>query len=123
MKKIKIFVYVSLTLNLILGFILFNALNKKKISNLNKYSKPLVNIDLSNKYNFQKIFIEKDDSVFYSVFNKSFEDDPVRAYLLACSYYMLKNDTSYKKDILMISGEVKDIFGESPNIVFSKTAH
>ena len=64
--------------------------------------------------------LDRYDSVYKMVYNRSFEDLPVQAYLLACTYYLIKKDSSSKKDIEMISSEIKAIYGKSPSITFFK---
>lgn len=120
MKKISIILYVSLALNLILAYVIFTNAKTATKNKLALDYKPSLNIDLSDKYNFQKIFIEKNDSVYRSVYNKSFEDNPVNAFLLACSYYVITNDTIHKKDVIMANTELEAIFGKSPSIIFPK---
>jgi hypothetical protein len=115
MKNYKVIAIFSLVINLVLGVLLFKPSSSKttKYSTGDTLAKEK---DLSVRYNFEKIFLEKNDSVYREVFNKSFEDLPVQAYLLACTYYLLKKDTITKKDIEMISSEIKGIYGRAPNI-------
>jgi len=119
MNTFKIVATISIVINFTLLFLLFIKFNNKE-NNIKDIPKLSQNEDLSNRYNFEKIFLEKNDSVYKNVFNRSFEDFPVQAYLLACTYYMIKKDTSIKQDIVMISSEIKGIYGKSPDITFPK---
>lgn len=117
MKRYKIISIVSIVINIVLLFVIFKNYNENKSINV-----PMLpqDKDLSSRYNFEKIFLEKNDSVYKIVYNKSFEDLPVQAYLLACTYYLLKKDSSSKKDIEMINSEIKAIYGKAPDVVFTK---
>ena len=116
----KIIITGSILLNIVLIILLVKH-STNKTNNINTYPVEFKKEnDLTNKFYFEKIFIEKNDSVYKMVYNRSFEDLPVQAYLLACTYYLIKKDSSSKKDIEMISSEIKAIYGKSPSITFFK---
>ena len=117
MKAYRIITVVSVAANFIFLFMLYKSTNRSKEVNTSISS---VSKDLSIHHNFEKIFLEKNDSIYRMVYGKSFEELPVQAYLLACTYYLVKKDSSSKKDIQMISSEIKAIYGKSPEIIFPK---
>ncbi|HXT85208.1 MAG TPA: hypothetical protein VN704_12925 [Verrucomicrobiae bacterium] len=119
MKKYKIIAIISLTINFVLAFFLIKNLNQKEIK-LNHIDFLSKNEDLSNPYNFKKIFIEKNDSIYKAVFNNSYKNLPVQAFLLSCTYYLIKKDNNQKKDIKIISSKLKRIYGKSPIINFQR---
>lgn len=85
---------------------------QKKITKLNSIVKGISIPD------FERIFLEKNDSVYKTIFNLPFEEYPVQAYLLACTYYMLKKDNSARNDFRMMSAEIESIYGKPPKIKF-----
>lgn len=54
--------------------------------------------------------------MYKHIFSTSFENSPVQAYLLSCTYYTVTKDSTIKKDIEMIGSEIKEIYGSAPNI-------
>ena len=116
MKAYRIITVVSVAANFIFLFMLYKS-TKSKVVNTATSS---VSKDLSIHHDFEKIFLEKNDSIYRMIYGKSFEELPVQAYLLACTYYLVKKDSSSKKDIQMISSEIKAIYGKSPEIIFPK---
>lgn len=118
MNIFKIVAVASLVANIILLVIIFRGCDQDQLSYTGQEIPK--NQNLTDTFNFKKIFLEKNDSVYKVVFNKSFEDYPVQAYLLACTYYLLKKDEITKKDIEMISSEIRSIYGKSPEIIYAK---
>ena len=114
MRKSKLFFFISLVINIILVSY-FISTSKLKGDSHTK-NQVIQDKDLSVQYNFKKIFIEKNDSVYKRIFSLAFENNPVQAYLLSCTYYTVTKDTTIKKDIKMIGTEIKAIYGSVPNI-------
>jgi hypothetical protein len=117
MKLLKLFGMVSLAANIILLILLFqhhSAGNQE--SDVNVAKQMPQDMDITSRYNFEKIFLEKNDSVYQAVFNRSFDKLPVYTYLMACTYYLIKKDSVTRHDLEMISTEIKGIYGQVPKI-------
>jgi len=67
---------------------------------------------------FEKIFIEKNDSLFNIVLNESYENDPQFAFLFVSTYYLIKQDYKRKKDLKAICSKIESIYGKAPSIHF-----
>jgi hypothetical protein len=115
MEKSKLYFIISLIVNIILVSY-FISTNKWKGEDGHTINQNIQKENLSVQYNFEKIFIEKNDSVYKRIFSLAFENNPVQAYLLSCTYYTVTKDTTIKKDIKMISTEIKAIYGSAPNV-------
>src|SRR6516164_4181048 len=118
MKNTPIITICSYLLNLIFVIILIKNLSANDSKQSVQRMSPKTDLSINN--NFQKIFIEKDDTLYRAVFNKSFEDLPTQCYMLACAYYLLKRDSNTLNDVKMITSEIKGIYGRAPEIQLCK---
>jgi hypothetical protein len=117
MKRQKMLIAVSVTLNIVLAGLLFFVGRTKKDAGIEPV-KTSLHMNLADNDNFKKIFIEKNDSLYEVFYNKYFEDFPTQGYLLACAYYLIKKNDKTRKDIVMINSEIKAIYGDTAVIKF-----
>jgi hypothetical protein len=109
------FLVFSLVLNFVVIF--YCAFLQKKINKYEQRSEiDNTHGNLSIQHNFKKVFVEKSDSVYKIIFGTSFENNPVEAYLIASSYYLLTKNPAIKKDIMMVNTELQPIYGTVPEI-------
>lgn len=114
MKYWKLFAILSGFFNLLLLILLLSnrsqsILNKPKdVGTLDE------NKDYSMAYNFRKIFIERNDSVYKEVFSKSFEDLPEQAFLLSSTYFFLTKDSLVLKDMKVACSQLESIYDSCP---------
>jgi hypothetical protein len=124
MKLIKLLLFCSLFGNIILGYVMFeqhkSAENRIRLADLASRKNPDF-FRLYEKENFRKIFIEKNNDVYWDLYKSTYENIPVQSLLLACTYYMLTKDESIKHDIEMANVELKGRYGVSPDIKFNDT--
>lgn len=76
--------------------------------------------ELFSKENYQKIFIEKNDSTYQRYFNRFFVNTPGQSYLLACAFYLLKNDTKSLEDLRSAIREMEGMYGKAPDMEILK---
>ncbi len=119
----KITLIFSILLNIILIIVIVFRFFYSKNDYLKdeKYFKADFSIYRSeSKKVFEKIFLEKNDSLFNDVFYACYEDIPELAYLVGSTYYLIKKDSSSKQEYEVISSLIKDIYGKAPDINFVK---
>jgi len=79
-------------------------------------------LELFNKNNYQKIFIEKNDSTYREYFNRFFVNTPCQSFLLACTYYLLKNDKKNLDDLRSALREMEGVYGAAPSMQILKVS-
>lgn len=112
----------SIIMNIYWG-ITFYYSKKDKIENFSYLDQKSPDcLELFNKTNYQKIFIEKNDSTYREYFNRFFVNTPGQSFLLACTFYLLSNDKKIKRDIQAVLSEMKGMYGTAPDIELLKTS-
>lgn len=113
---IKVFLIGSIIVNIILVILLYKTScdNKahEKYSYLDQKSPDCSEIFLED--NYQRIFIERNDSIYRYYYNSFFVNNPGQSFLLACAFYMLNNNNS--KDFEPVLLELKGMYGVAPEL-------
>ena len=103
-----------LSIGINIGLLIFCCF-KTKIFKTKISTNPVSNIDtvsydIESMRNFETVFISRNDSIYKSIWNEAFENEPEKAFLISCSYYYVTKDKRILKNIEMSILQLQDVY-------------
>ncbi len=110
---------ISFFLNIVL-FALYYF--KTKPIQQNTSAIPAKNIDtpdyeITSMKNFERVYFNRNDSLYKALWNEAFENEPEKAFLISCSYFYVTEDKRIKKDIEVSANQLETSYQRKFKIV------
>jgi hypothetical protein len=106
----KFFLILSITVNLLIAlFFILNSNRSNKIKAVNKRM-AIHDFEITSTDNFESVFIEKNDSVYGRIWNDAFQNQPEKAFLISCSYFLVTKNQNILKDIEISESQLETMY-------------